>query len=78
MNENNMNKLSEDLKNILEVEELDLEIGLLDYDSWDSLTRLSIIALLEDEYGIRLKANQFESFENLGEFIDYVIKNRKK
>ncbi len=73
-----MNKLSEDLKNILEVEELDLEIGLLDYDSWDSLTRLSIIALLEDEYGIRLKANQFESFENLGEFIDYVIKNRKK
>ena len=73
-----MNKLSEDLKNILEVEELDLEISLLDYDSWDSLTRLSIISLLEDGYGIKMKADKIENFKNLGEFIDYVIKNRKK
>jgi acyl carrier protein len=73
-----MNKLSEDLKNILEVEDLDLEISLLDYDSWDSLTRLSIISLLEDDYGIQIKADKIENFKNLGEFIDYVIKNRKK
>lgn len=73
-----MNKLSEDLKNILEIEELDLEISLLDYDSWDSLTRLSIISLLEDDYGIQIKADKIEYFKNLGEFIDYVIKNRKK
>jgi len=73
-----MNKLSEDLKNILEVGELDLEISLLDYDSWDSLTRLSIISLLEEGYGIKIKAEKIENFKNLGEFIDYVIKNRKK
>lgn len=73
-----MNKLIEDLKNILEIEDLDLEISLLDYDSWDSLTRLSIISLLEDDYGIQIKADKIENFKNLGEFIDYVIKNRKK
>jgi acyl carrier protein len=72
-----MKNLNEELKNILEVEVLDLEISLLSYDNWDSLTRLSIIALLEDEYGIRIKGNQFDAFKNLGEFINYVAENRK-
>ncbi|OHT44637.1 acyl carrier protein [Flavobacterium tructae] len=51
---------------------LTMETRFEDLDTWDSLTKFSIIAFVEDDYGIKLKIedlNKLESPIALFEFI---------
>ncbi len=71
----------EDLKNklmeILEVEELDMNCKFSDFEEWDSLTTLTLISILDTDYGITINKQSLESFNNLNEFSDFVLKNDK-
>jgi acyl carrier protein len=53
-----MDTLQKKLSTILEVDEIKLEMVLVDLDSWDSLTCLSIIAMALDDYKIRITNEQ--------------------
>ena len=70
-------QLEESLKEIFELEALDLSAKITDLDEWDSLSSLVIIALLDSDYGITMKNSEITAFNSIKEFCDYVIANRK-
>jgi acyl carrier protein len=72
-----METLQESLKEIFEVDELDLSVKITDLDEWDSLSSLSVIAMLDSDYGITMNQSQLAEFNNLGDFCKYVIANKK-
>jgi acyl carrier protein len=44
-----------------------------DYDSWDSLALLSLMAMLEDEYGKTIPREDFEKLNTIGDLYNYII-----
>jgi acyl carrier protein len=73
MNQELLTKLEE----ILEEDNLDLSLKFEDFDEWDSLTSLSLIAMVDSDYKITITNNLIESFENVGAFCDYITNHEK-
>ena len=72
-----MDKLIKKIEDIFEVKKINPKKNFSDLSNWDSLTRLSIIALLDSDYKIIFKNSDFEKFNNIDSFCKYVIKNKK-
>ena len=72
-----MDKLKNQLKDLLEVEVLDITKKFEEFDEWDSLTSISIIALLDSDYNISMTNDGLLEFRNIGEFCEFVA-NRAK
>lgn len=64
-----VNKLSE----ILEVEDLDVTKKFQDYEEWDSLSALTIIAMLDSDYHIAMKGSELRSFTSIEAFCFKVL-----
>lgn len=69
-----MEELLEKLAEILEVDEVDVNKKFTDYDEWDSLCSLSVIALLDSDYGIAMNHKDILAFNSIGDFCKAVIK----
>jgi acyl carrier protein len=65
-------------KEVLEAEdkEINLDDEFRQYDEWDSLTYLSVIAMLDDEYDIVIETEDFKKLKTVGELMAEV-KRRK-
>jgi acyl carrier protein len=54
----------------------DLEIELTDtfreYDDWDSLAYLSMIAALDEEFGVEIENEEFEQLETVQDLLEAV------
>ncbi len=54
----------------------DLEINLSDtfrdYEDWDSLAYLSMIAALDEEFGVEIENEEFEKLETVQDLLDAV------
>jgi len=72
-----MEKLVEDLKEIFELDDLDVSLCFSDLDEWDSLAVLSILAILDSDYRINISKEKLDSFSSIAEFIEYVETNAK-
>jgi len=72
-----MEKLVENIEELLEVENLDTNLKFTDLEEWDSLAVLSILALLDSDYGMNLTQKEVEAFASITEFIKYVETNAK-
>ena len=72
-----MENLITQLEEILETTDLDLSKKFKEFDEWDSLSSLTIIALLDTNYGIKLTNAEILAFHDLNEFCDYVKNNAK-
>ena len=46
-------------------------------EEWDSLTHLSIISDLEDEFGINFTLDEINNSKNLGELVTAIIKHKE-
>ena len=68
-----MEELIEKLAEILEVEELDVTKKFTDYEEWDSLAALSILAMLESDYHKTMKAADLRSFQSVEDFCKAVL-----
>lgn len=68
-----MEVLVEKLTEILEVEELDVTKKFTDYDEWDSLSALSVIAMLDSDYNTTMKGNELTEFESIEAFCKEVL-----
>jgi acyl carrier protein len=55
------------LAQILEVERVNTADVLSEFEYWDSLTVLSILAMLDSEYGINLTAAEIRQMKTVGE-----------
>ena len=63
-------KFLNDFENILDDQpnfKLELNSKFRDLDEWDSLTALSLIAMLDDEYNITVTGDQIKNLETLGD-----------
>lgn len=72
-----MEKLVAELCEILEISELSLDTRFEDLPEWDSLNALSVIALLDSNYGIQIDAAGLQAFGNINEFVKHVLQSRK-
>jgi acyl carrier protein len=43
-----------------------------DYEEWDSLSRLSLIAALDEEYDLQIEDKQFETLITVGDLLQVV------
>ncbi len=64
------------VKEVLEIEdrEVQLDDKFKEYDEWDSLANLSIVAMLDDEFGVVIDNQKFKSMQTLQELFDEVKK----
>lgn len=68
-----MEELIAKIAEILEVEELDVTKKFTDYDEWDSLCALSILAMLDSDYQKTMKAADIRSFATIEDFCKEVL-----
>lgn len=59
------------LEDMLELEEGDLTVdrALDDIDEYDSMAKLSLIVLMEDEFGVKLTGDVIKGFETVGDIV---------
>lgn len=67
-----MEEFEDKLAEILEVEELSPNDVLQECENWDSLTVLSIVAMLDSSYGVSLPAADLRRIKTVGELVAVV------
>ena len=72
-----MEKLTNKLSEIFEVENIDINLKFSELEEWDSLTRLTLLAMLDSDYNLNLTDSDLIKFGNIKEFCDYVINNKR-
>jgi len=70
-------KFYQKLAAILDVEEVKAENVLADFESWDSLSALSILALADSEYGVTLRAEELRSAVTAEDLANLLESKRK-
>ena len=68
-----MEELVTKLAEILEVDDLDITKRFADYEEWDSLAGLSVLALLDSDYNTTMSGKEIASFDNIGAFCKEVL-----
>ena len=71
-----MEELIARITEILEVDDLDITKKFTDYDEWDSLTSLSILAMLSSNYNMSMTFKEIASFESIEDFCRKVISHQ--
>ena len=49
---------------------LSIDMDLADVDEYDSMAKLSIIVMMEDEFGVKLTSDEIKAFVTIGDIID--------
>jgi acyl carrier protein len=62
-----MEKFYASLAELLEVDEIDANRTLKDYDNWDSLTVLSLTVMLDKEFGVSMTARDINLYPTAAE-----------
>ena len=70
-----MEKVTEIAREIFDDEELELydETIAADVDGWDSLTHLSLMNEIENEFDIKFEMREVQGLGNVGELIDVIM-----
>ena len=61
-------KINDIIKNILKVNNADVlkDLGIYDVDNWDSLTHMSLIVEIEDNFNIELSGDEISEMISFG------------
>ena len=59
-----------------DAEGLTAETEFRNLDEWDSVSYLSLIAMLDEEYDIQIEMPQFKQLKTLGAIAEYIEKNK--
>ncbi len=54
---------------------INTEDSFRDYDEWDSIALLSLVAMLDDNYNVNIPRETFEKLETVQDLIDQVNKS---
>ncbi len=60
-----MEKFLTTMKELLDVQNLEMTDFLTSFDNWDSLTNLAVIAFCSSEYNISLSAEEIEKSQTI-------------
>ena len=70
-----MNEFIEKFKEALDIEgEYDLNVEMEDFKEWDSMGYISIMSMLDDEYGKEVNADQLKACKTLADLYKLVSK----
>jgi acyl carrier protein len=72
-----MQAFYEKLAEILEVDEVKTKDRLREFENWDSLTILSVIAMLDASFGINMTAKNLQKIETVGELATFIDRHRE-
>jgi acyl carrier protein len=66
-------------KEVLEIEDRDISLDDIfrDYDEWDSLVQLSLIAMLDEEFEVEIEEDDFNKLITVSELLQEVEKRSK-
>lgn len=69
-------KFISQLKEILEIEDRELKTTDIfrDFEEWDSLANLSVIAMIDEEYNVVIDNTEFKNLKTIGEVIEAIKK----
>ena len=70
-------KFYEQLAEILDVEEVKPGNALKDFETWDSLAILSVLAMADSKYGVTIKAEEIRSVVTAEELANIVEAKQK-
>jgi acyl carrier protein len=67
-------KFLEVITQALEIEDRELSMTekFKEFDEWDSLAQLTLIAELDDNFGVTIKSDEFKNIQTLQELFDYI------
>ena len=68
-----MEELKKKIADILEVSKLDTSKKFTDYEEWDSLAGLSLLAMLDSDYRKSMTVQESYDFANIEEFCKAVL-----
>lgn len=59
------------LEDLFELNEGDIDAGtsLDDVEEYDSMTKLSLIVMMEDEFGVKLTGEDIKGFKTIGDIL---------
>jgi len=60
-----MEKFLEEMAEILEVDSVNPQDNFTEFEVWDSLTQLSIIALADSHYGVTISALELKEIKDI-------------
>ena len=66
------------LADVLEITDrtLNVQDKFRDYEEWDSLAFLSLIAMIDEEYDVVIDGKEFKKLETVSDMIDYIKQNK--
>jgi len=73
-----MDILTEQLIEIFEIEEVSQDIILRDLELWDSLSVISLLAVLDESYGINIEATELAEVLTVADLFAFVEERRSK
>jgi acyl carrier protein len=53
------------------------ELSANDVDEWDSVTHVSLVLAIEEEFGLRFRVGEVESAKNLGDLVNLIALRTK-
>ena len=64
----------EKFKEILEISDRNLQLNdkFREYDEWNSLVFLSLIAMIDEEFDVIIEGKEFKKLETVGEIIEAI------
>ena len=74
----NLEKFLKKIAEILEVKKVSKNDNLSKFENWDSLSALSVIALVNEMYKISISVEKLEKFSTLAKLCDFVESKGKK
>lgn len=60
----------------VEASELTAETEFRNLDEWDSVAYISVIAMMDEEYGIQIEMPTFKTLKTLGAVAEYIENNK--
>ena len=72
-----MEQFIERLVEVFEREDIDPEDEFRDYEEWDSLAFLSIIAMIDDHYDMVIPGEEFAKLNQVIEIYNYINNQHK-
>ena len=72
-----LKKITEIARDVFDNDEVELteQTTAADVEEWDSLSHLSLVSDVEDEFGITFTLAEVSGSKNVGELIDAIIKH---
>ena len=70
-------KINEIARDVFDNDEVELteQTTAADVEEWDSLSHLSLVSDIEDEFGITFTLAEISGSKNVGELVDAIIKH---